>query len=282
MTQALPIRDLSTRPSDDIILALLDSDQRFWTADYNAYWNISTGDLSILPYTKSSYGVPLFAKGLAQIKGMTEGQLLDQFKTVVWRRIEFLKDYLDHQGGKLSDIAFARRLWWGHYLVAEFGPDLYTAMLNGLIKNASAQEIMRTVDEFGLEEMNVSMDRLRGWDVELFELLDPRKPVHALFAAGMLAQMAGKRADEKKTAIFITFIGGVIDLKNDGGLNDENVDVVFEIAQSAQRMEWTVNDETLRHLTELNAGRGDLTPLLDSARNYWLIQEYSEYGQATR
>ena len=265
--------DLAVKPTEAQLAALLNTDKGFQTTDYNAYWDIRTGEVRIDNYDIETHGIPLFKDGLAGLSNLSADEVVLQFKKASYRRIQKLCDEAEfksyHKG-----ISMARQFVRGFFLLDELDLHTRTWLLSSVIRGAPVEEIMALLDLYTEQQLKASMDSIRAWDLALFPQLDPMNTKHIILAIAMLTPLAGRRFNAKQTATMVAFINKVIDYQTQNLIDPEVVDFVLEITQAAQKIEWVVNVDTKFALAEVSPA-DDIDAALDRARDYWLIKEFT-------
>ena len=266
-------KDLAVKPTEAQLAALLHTDKGFQTADYNAYWDIRTGEVRIDHYDIETHGIPLFKDGLAGLSDLSADEVVLQFKKASYRRIQKLCDEAEfksyHKG-----ISMARQFVRGFFLLDELDLHTRTWLLSSVIQGAPVEEIMALLDLYTEQQLKASMDSIRAWDLALFPQLDPMNTKHIILAIAMLTSLAGRRFNAKQTATMVAFINKVIDYQTQNLIDPDVVDFVLEITQAAQKIEWVVNVDTKFALAEVSPA-DDIDAALDRARDYWLIKEFT-------
>ena len=149
-------KDLAVKPTEAQLAALLHTDKGFQTDDYNAYWDIRTGEVRIDHYDIETHGIPLFKDGLAGLSDLNADEVVLQFKKASYRRIQKLCDEAEfksyHKG-----ISMARQFVRGFFLLDELDLHTRTWLLSSVIQGAPVEESMALLDLYTEQQLKASM-----------------------------------------------------------------------------------------------------------------------------
>lgn len=264
------LKDLSVKPDAETLRTILNTEGQHRNSSWNAFWDIYTGGVTIAPNQASTYGVPIFRKGLEALDSLTLDDILLQFKAATWRRATHMFDYC-HFRAQHDGMMLVRGLIRGWFTPAEIGQDNSAQALHCAVLHAEQQEIVNLVAVFSDSEMTRIMDQINAHYMDLFIVLDPTNTKHIMLGIAMLRRLAGDKIAPLDTASTIRFINGVIQAQANDQLSERAIDFVTEITQAGQRITWMTNSDTLFKL--LSLGFEDVQAEIDFARDYWMMSE---------